>query len=76
MTRREEMQDGVRQYLARLHQQLMSGAVPQGRNGRVTVFILGRYRADRSTVPSDWETAFGSTMEDGRLVYLMFFTAA
>ncbi|HDS1300408.1 MULTISPECIES: UvrD-helicase domain-containing protein [Stenotrophomonas maltophilia group] len=63
MTRREEMQDGVRQYLARLHQQLLSGAVPQGRNGRVTVFILGRYRADRSAVPPDWKTAFGSTMD-------------
>lgn len=63
MNRREEMQDGVRQYLARLHQQLLSGALPQGRNGRVTVFILGRYRADRSTVPSDWKTAFGSTMD-------------
>lgn len=63
MTRRDEVQDGVRQYLARLHQQLSSGAVPQGRNGRVTVFILGRYRADRSAVPPDWKTAFGSTMD-------------
>ncbi|PZS97559.1 MULTISPECIES: UvrD-helicase domain-containing protein [Stenotrophomonas] len=63
MNRREEVQDGVRQYLARLHQQLSSGAVPQGRNGRVTVFILGRYRADRSAVPPDWKTAFGSTMD-------------
>ncbi len=63
MNRREEMQDGVRQYLTRLHQQLSSGAVPQGRNGRVTVFILGRYRADRSAMPSDWKTAFGSTMD-------------
>lgn len=63
MNRREELQDGVRQHLAKLHQQLLSGAVPQGRNGRVTVFILGRYRADRSAMPSDWKTAFGSTMD-------------
>lgn len=63
MNRREELQDGVRQYLTKLHQQLLSGAVPQGRNGRVTVFILGRYRADRSAVPSDWKTAVGSTMD-------------
>ncbi len=63
MNRREEVQDGVRQYLATLHQQLLSGAVPQGRNGRVTVFILGRYRADRSAMPLDWKTAFGSTMD-------------
>jgi len=63
MNRREELQDGVRQYLAKLHQQLLSGAVPQGRKGRVTVFILGRYRADRSAMPSDWKTVFGSTMD-------------
>ena len=53
MNRREEVQDGVRQYLSKLHQQLLSGAVAQGRNGRVTVFVLGRYRADRGAVPSD-----------------------
>lgn len=63
MNRREEVQDGVRQYLAKLHQQLLSGAVPQGRTGRVTVFVLGRYRADRGAMPSDWKTAFGSTMD-------------
>lgn len=63
MNRREEVQDGVRQYLATLHRQLLSGAMPQGRNGRVTVFVLGRYRADRSAMPLDWKTAFGSTMD-------------
>jgi DNA helicase-4 len=63
MNRREEVQDGVRQYLSKLHQKLLAGAIPQGRNGRVSVFILGRYRADRSALPSDWKTAFGSTME-------------
>ncbi|PTS71766.1 UvrD-helicase domain-containing protein, partial [Stenotrophomonas sp. HMWF023] len=63
MNRREEVQDGVRQYLSKLHQQLLAGTAPQGRNGRVTVFVLGRYRADRGAVPSDWKTAFGSTME-------------
>ncbi|WP_312785847.1 UvrD-helicase domain-containing protein [Stenotrophomonas indicatrix] len=63
MNRREELQDGVRQYLAKLHQQLLSGAVPQGRDGRVSVFVLGRYRADRGVVPSDWKTTFGSTMD-------------
>ena len=46
-----------------LHQQLLSGALPRGRTGRVTVFILGRYRNERSALPADWKTAFGSTME-------------
>lgn len=63
LARREEVQDGVRQYLATLHQQLLSGALPRGHAGRVTVFILGRYRNERSALPADWKTAFGSTME-------------
>ncbi len=61
--KRDEVPDGVRQYLAALHQQLLSGEIPRGRNGRVSVFVLGRYRADRSVVPADWKTAFGSTMD-------------
>lgn len=63
LARREEVQDGVRQYLATLHQQLLSGALPRGHAGRVTVFILGRYRNERSALPADWKSAFGSTMD-------------
>ncbi len=60
MNRREEVQDGVRQYLSKLHQQLLSGAVAQGRNGRVTVFVLGRYHADAMPRIED---GLGSTMD-------------
>jgi DNA helicase-4 len=63
LARREEVQDGVRQYLATLHQQLLSGALPRGHAGRVTVFILGRYRNERSALPADWKATFGSTMD-------------
>ncbi|WMJ68716.1 UvrD-helicase domain-containing protein [Stenotrophomonas sp. 24(2023)] len=60
---REQLQDGVRQYLAQLHAQLLSGQAAPGRDGRVRVFVLGRYNADRAAVPPDWQRLFGSTME-------------
>ncbi len=63
LAKRDEVPDGVRQYLAALHQQLLAGEIPRGRNGRVSVFVLGRYRSDRSVVPADWKSAFGSTMD-------------
>ncbi|MBW8773581.1 MAG: UvrD-helicase domain-containing protein [Stenotrophomonas sp.] len=70
MNRREEVQDGVRQYLAKLHQQLLSGAVPQGRTGRVTVFILGRYRADRGILPGMINRSFPSLRADDLVLSL------
>ncbi|PPT84078.1 helicase IV [Xanthomonas arboricola pv. zantedeschiae] len=60
---RDQIQDGVRQYLATLHQQLLSGEAPPGKTGPVSVFVLGRYKADRSAIPPDWKTLFGQTME-------------
>lgn len=63
VNRREEIQDGIRQYLAGLHEQIRSGQLPAGKDGRVLVFVLGRYRSDRSYVPPDWKKAFGSTLD-------------
>ena len=63
VAKRDEVQDGVRQYLSALHAQLLAGQLPRGKDSRVSVFVLGRYRADRSAVPADWKKAFGSTME-------------
>lgn len=63
VSRKEEIQDGIRQYLAGLHEQLRSGQLPPGKEGRVQVFVLGRYRNDRSYVPAEWKKAFGETME-------------
>ncbi|MCW0462945.1 UvrD-helicase domain-containing protein [Xanthomonas sacchari] len=60
---RDLIQDGIRDYLSALHAKLLSGELPLGREGKVSVFVLGRYKKDKSTVPSDWEAAFGETME-------------
>lgn len=60
---RDQVQDGVRQYLATLHQQIQSGEVQPGRGGKVSVFVLGRYKADRAAVPPEWKAAYGQTMD-------------
>lgn len=64
---RDRLQDAVYQYLQRLQQQLQSGAVAPGRDGRLSVFILGRYNADRSFLPAHWAQRFGAQLELGFL---------
>ncbi|KAF1016252.1 MAG: DNA helicase IV [Stenotrophomonas maltophilia] len=63
MASREQLQDGVRQYLANLHAQLRAGTLPPGRDARVRVMVLGRYNAERSALPPDWERSFGQTLQ-------------
>ncbi len=41
----------IRKQLGELNDQIGAGAVPAGRGGRVSVFILGRYRHQESLVP-------------------------
>lgn len=60
---RDQVQDGVRQYLHTLHQQVLSGEVAAGRNGKLSVFVLGRYKADKASVPPEWKSLFGQTMD-------------
>ncbi|WP_426806391.1 hypothetical protein, partial [Stenotrophomonas sp. SrG] len=42
---RDRLQDAIYQSLQRLQQQLQSGARAPGRDGRLSVFIVGRYTA-------------------------------
>lgn len=60
---RDSVVDGVRQYLAQLHEQLLSGSLPRGKDGHVSVLVLGRYRSERDKVPADWEELFGKTIK-------------
>ncbi|MFI8716572.1 UvrD-helicase domain-containing protein [Stenotrophomonas sp. NPDC077464] len=60
---RDRLQDAIYHYLQRLQQQLQSGAIAPGRNGRLSVFILGRYNADRSYLPAHWAQRFGAQLE-------------
>jgi DNA helicase-4 len=44
----------VGRYLSELSRRVGDSSVPVGRNGKVTVDILGRYRRDRDLVPPEW----------------------
>ena len=60
---RNELQSAVEGYLTTLHQSLGNGEIEPGRNGKVSVFVLGRYNADESYVPPDWKRRFGRRLE-------------
>ncbi|MNK23292.1 Helicase IV [compost metagenome] len=60
---REQLRDAVAQYLMQLQQQLDSGAAAPGREGRLQVFVLGRYNADRAYLPTGWQARHGHCMD-------------
>jgi DNA helicase-4 len=60
---RNQIQGAVNQYLSELHRRLADGVVPAGRSGKVTVFVLGRYKNDRQYVPENWQHHFGDRIE-------------
>ncbi|MBD8644208.1 UvrD-helicase domain-containing protein [Stenotrophomonas sp. CFBP 13724] len=60
---RDQLTDAVGQYLQQLHQACLSGAMPAGRDGKLSVFVLGRYNADRAYLPGNWRSRFGATLE-------------
>ncbi|NIJ67673.1 UvrD-helicase domain-containing protein [Xanthomonas sp. 60] len=60
---RDQISDGIAQYLQHLHEQRLTGTVPPGRDGKLSVFVVGRYNADRAQVPGNWKARFGATLE-------------
>ncbi|MEM5316525.1 UvrD-helicase domain-containing protein [Paraburkholderia sp. JHI869] len=60
--RRNQLQSAISRYLERLHRQLLDGTVPSGRNGRVSVFVLGRFNYEERYVPTDWSARYGSSI--------------
>lgn len=56
---RKEISEAINGYLVRLHDGLVSGAIPPAKDRLVTVYVLGRYKTDLSYVPADWEARFG-----------------
>ena len=63
VAQREQLPAAVRQLLAGLVQQLRSGEQPPGRDGKLQVFVLGRYNAERACIPADWQNRFGQWLE-------------
>lgn len=60
---REHVAGAIRAYLASVVARVASGAAPAGRNGRISVFVLGRYNNDERYVPSDWKARFGHCLD-------------
>ncbi|BDB27300.1 UvrD-helicase domain-containing protein [Cupriavidus sp. P-10] len=63
VSHKDETQGAIDAYLSRLFDGVREGTIPQGRNGRVSVFILGRYKADRAFVPSLWRSRYGARID-------------
>ena len=63
VAQRDQLTDAVSQVLTQLAQQLANGQVPAGRDGRLRVFVLGRYNAERACVPVNWEARFGRWLQ-------------
>lgn len=60
---RNEFQDAIRGYLIGLCALLETGEAPLGRGGKVSVYVLGRYRNDKQFVPPDWKEHFGDLID-------------
>lgn len=60
---RGELQSAVAEYLDNLCQELRDRRIPAGRNGKVSVAVLGRYKADQAYVPDRWKARYGSWLD-------------
>jgi DNA helicase-4 len=60
---RDQLQTAINGYLAQLYQSILNGTAASGRDGKVSVFILGRYNADRHYVPPRWKSCYGDRMD-------------
>jgi DNA helicase-4 len=48
---RDKLSGAVERYVLQLAEGVRDGTIPPGRNGKVSVFVLGRYNADQQHVP-------------------------
>ncbi|AOZ05842.1 UvrD-helicase domain-containing protein [Cupriavidus malaysiensis] len=50
---KEKLADAIAQFVMKLAHGVQDGSIPPGRDGKVSVFVLGRYNADRQYVPAN-----------------------
>lgn len=50
---KDKLADAIDQFVVNLAKEVFEGKIPPGRNGKVSVYVLGRYNADRQYVPSN-----------------------
>ncbi|PWG67834.1 hypothetical protein DEM28_26420, partial [Enterobacter mori] len=60
---KDEIKDGIRQYLDNLYQGLSNDSIPSPDGRLVAVFILGRYKIDEFFVPAGWRQRYGDRLE-------------
>lgn len=58
-----QLSDAIGSYLADLYGRLVDGSIPLGRNGKVSIFVLGRYNNDEVYVPSGWKQRYGDRID-------------
>lgn len=49
---KDKLADGIDQFVMKLAQAVQDGTIPPGKGGKVSVYVLGRYNADRQYVPT------------------------
>ncbi|WP_054989526.1 UvrD-helicase domain-containing protein [Pseudomonas coronafaciens] len=60
---RDQIPDGMRQYLDDLYQQLSAGVLPGVSDRLISVFVLGRYKSDAQFIPQDWQQRYGDKLQ-------------
>ncbi|BCI65678.1 UvrD-helicase domain-containing protein [Acetobacter aceti] len=63
VSKERELERAVGEFLASLYQGICAGHIPLGRHGNVSVFFLGRYRADKPEHLRRWKSQYGSKIE-------------
>jgi DNA helicase-4 len=53
----------IEKYLVELHEEILAGTVPRGRNGLVSVYVLGRYKREEQFFSHHWNTLFRGTLD-------------
>ena len=56
---RNQIRGAIDNVLRNLHDELVIGAVQPSKGSKVSIYMLGRYRADEQYMPSDWRKHYG-----------------
>lgn len=59
----QELEQAIKDFLASLYKRVCDGHIPLGRQGTVSVFMLGRYNADKPEPLKRWKSLYGSKIE-------------
>lgn len=58
-----KLRTAISHWMTSLCSKVATGAVAPGKNGKLSVFVLGRYNRDVQFMPDDWQARFGRYLE-------------